>query len=341
MNFEDEPYVRVYKRRTTTMAIVGWQARAVLRELFLVVDRAGVLDLDDEDPAEAVAAVLADVPIEVVRDALVRLVKKECVKINGSHLVIPRFREAQECAMSDSLRQKESRGRRRDEALRSVTNCDVDVTNCDTDVTVGHTLSRRVTQNSTEQCSTEQCIEIHTPEPSSTDAAQSQLPEQVAGDGESDSKIESLPPARHADHGIPPSDVPVPTTTQSPVSEPRSGTQEAQRTRRRPEVPIEMPVDWRPSDSLTLALAQKYETSSDRISACVAEFRVYWTEGKGSGTRRGPKRWASTFSNRIKSMAERGELYLGPSTARPRGVKAPRQVQPNTDDGPIPKEWTG
>jgi len=168
MNFEDEPYVRVYKRRTTTMAVVGWQARAVLRELFLIVDRAGVLDLDDEKPADAVAALLGDVPVEVVEESLAKLEKKGCIIINNVTkrdgmvrcLVIPKFREAQETPASDKLRAKESRERRRSDALSNgtVTECDnesQDVTQPSQAVTCGHAESRAVTQCSAVQCSTE------------------------------------------------------------------------------------------------------------------------------------------------------------------------------------------
>lgn len=276
LNFEDEPFVRVYKRRTTTMAVVGWEARAVLRELFMVVDRAGVLDLDDEDPAEAVTAVLGDVPIDVVRAALERLTKKECVKINGRFLVIPRFREAQECAMSDALRQRESRARRRDDAMKTVTNCDAPETIRDATVTIGHDESHAVTQNITEQNITEHEVLVGPPP-----------------------KSASRPP------------------------------------RRAPEVPVQMPADWKPSDALAAALAEKYQTTPERIQSCVAEFRFYWTDGKGAGTRRGAKGWGATFSNRIKAMAERGELYVGPQNARtfePRRGQTP--PQPNSGYAP-------
>jgi hypothetical protein len=159
VNFADEPYVRVYKRKTTTLAVVGWQARAVLRELFLIVDKAGVFELDGEDAADAVTAVLGDIPVEVVRDALDRLTAKGCIQLNDRYLVVPKFREAQESAQSDRLRAKETRARRRADAMSVtsrdsiVTGCDSDVTSCDETITARHSASQRVTQYIS-QCST-------------------------------------------------------------------------------------------------------------------------------------------------------------------------------------------
>lgn len=95
--------------------------------------------------------------------------------------------------------------------------------------------------------------------------------------------------------------------------------------RRIPEVPVPMPTDWLPSDPLVAALAEKCQATPERIRQCVPEFRVYWTEGKGQSTKRGPKGWSLTFSKRISVMAERGELYVGPQNCRSVGVKAPKQ----------------
>jgi len=165
MNFADEPYVRVYKRRTTTMAVVGWQARAVLRELFLVVDKAGVLDLDEDDPVASIAA-LIDVPEDILIPAMTRLESKGCVIRNGYQLVIPRFREAQETPASDRLRAKESRGRRRADAMSAVTKRDTEsqnVTAPSQDVTESHTASHDVTPCHSEQSRAEQSNTPPTP----------------------------------------------------------------------------------------------------------------------------------------------------------------------------------
>lgn len=311
MNFKDEPYVRVYKRRTTTMAIVGWQARAVLRELFLVVDRAGVLDLDDEEPATAIAAVLGDVPVEVIRDAIGRLAKKGIIQINGRCLVIPRYREAQESPSSDLLRARESRERRRLDALGQVDSTGYQQASCPQS-----------------QIETDDCVKIAYPK--NTDET---------GDCVTfrDDLSRSVTPC----HAVSPSTVQYSTvqcsTVLDHVVEPPPSSaiqptqQQARKPKRTPEIPVAMPTDWAPSDPLVLALAEKCQTTPERIRACVPEFRVYWTEGHGSGTRRGPRGWATTFAKRIQAMAERGGLYVGPDIARRSQNDARRQPRPNDD----------
>lgn len=111
MNFEDEPYVRVYKRKTVTTKLIGWEGRMVLRSLLLEVDRAGVLDLDGMDPAEALVA-LDEMPLEHAKVGMGRLIERGVVVIQNGVLFIPRFMEAQEARQSDAQRQRESRGKR-------------------------------------------------------------------------------------------------------------------------------------------------------------------------------------------------------------------------------------
>lgn len=111
MNFEDEPYVRVYKRKTVTAKLIGWEGRMVLRSLLLEVDRAGALDLEGMDPAEALAA-LDEMPIEHVRTGMARLLERGVVMVSDGVLFLPRFLEAQEARQSDAQRQRESRGKR-------------------------------------------------------------------------------------------------------------------------------------------------------------------------------------------------------------------------------------
>lgn len=112
MNFEDEPYVRVYKRKTVTTKLVGWEGRTTLYHLMLEVDRAGVFDLDGEDPAAAVSA-LTELPLQIVRVGLARLMERNVVQLVRGVLLLPRFIEAQEARQSDAQRQRESRERRR------------------------------------------------------------------------------------------------------------------------------------------------------------------------------------------------------------------------------------
>jgi hypothetical protein len=155
LNFEDERYVRVYTRKTVTTKLLGWEGRACLHALLLEVDRAGVLDLEGMGPAEALTA-LSDLPIEVTRVGMPRVLERGVAVVENGRLHLPRFMEAQEARQSDAQRQRESRARRAAElrssegaarAVGAVTNRDHkeshDVTACHEqshDVTSGHSV---------------------------------------------------------------------------------------------------------------------------------------------------------------------------------------------------------
>ncbi len=111
MNFEDERYVRVYTRKTVTTKLLGWDGRMCLHALLLEVDRAGVIDLEGLDPAEALAA-LADLPLEHARSGMSKLLDRKVVVVTNGVLFVPNFIRAQEAKQSDAQRQRESRARR-------------------------------------------------------------------------------------------------------------------------------------------------------------------------------------------------------------------------------------
>lgn len=75
-------------------------------------------------------------------------------------------------------------------------------------------------------------------------------------------------------------------------------------------VPVAMPESWEPSAAQTAALAEKYSVTTRRILAEVAEFRWYWSEGKGRGKRSTLRGWAQTFGNRIEILAKKGSLFI-------------------------------
>ena len=52
MNFEEEPYVRVYTRKTITTRRLGFVGRALLRELMCEADRAGIIEVGSGDLVE-------------------------------------------------------------------------------------------------------------------------------------------------------------------------------------------------------------------------------------------------------------------------------------------------
>ncbi len=128
MNFEDESYVKVYKRQTLGGKMLGWDGRAVLRAVFMHVDRAGILDLDGSEPAQAIAA-LEEMPIDHARSGMLKLIERGTVVIHKGVLFVPKFLEAQEARQSDAQRQREFRAAR--VAKKRADALGLDVTKCD------------------------------------------------------------------------------------------------------------------------------------------------------------------------------------------------------------------
>ena len=149
MDWPNERYVRVYVRDTVDYLVLSWQARGLWLELLRKADRAGVIATTKG--ARGIA-VLVRWPAEVVEPAIAELLEDGCLQSSPAGYVIPRFMEAQECAMSDVQRKREQRDRRRSE----FTNRDPEVTERTELVTkrdrmsqVGHAESRRVTPSLT------------------------------------------------------------------------------------------------------------------------------------------------------------------------------------------------
>lgn len=117
MDWQNERYIRSYTRDTVTRKVWTWEARAIWDALMRKVDRAGVMDIGEFEPAEAVAAMI-DIPLEVVSAHLPSILKSKAVIVVGPCLVSPNFVEAQEANQSDKQRQAESRARRKDKAMR-------------------------------------------------------------------------------------------------------------------------------------------------------------------------------------------------------------------------------
>lgn len=113
MRFEDEQYIRLYKRDTTTWLMLNWQGRCILPLIFRKLDRAGLLDLG-EDGYDALAAHI-QVPIEVVEEGMKSILRRNALVLREDGLLVaPRFIDAQEAKQSDKARQKSARERARD-----------------------------------------------------------------------------------------------------------------------------------------------------------------------------------------------------------------------------------
>lgn len=116
MDWSNERYVRLYVRDTLTWRMWTWQARTVLSLLLRKLDRAGVMDIGEHDVTRAVAA-LIEIPEDVADVGVKELLRdKTLVHANG-RICMPNFVQAQEAKQSDAQRQRESRARRRDQAM--------------------------------------------------------------------------------------------------------------------------------------------------------------------------------------------------------------------------------
>lgn len=118
MHFPDESYVRLYTRKTLTNRMLKWEGRAVEQAMLggEEFDRAGVFEYVG-DPAECIATV-TEIPVEIVRIGLERLLKTKTWTLTETAVVWPRYVEAQTCAKSDKTRQSDCRKRRAVSAAR-------------------------------------------------------------------------------------------------------------------------------------------------------------------------------------------------------------------------------
>src|SRR6186997_828295 len=160
MDYSDEPYRRMYSRRTVTNKLLGWEGRAVMHEMGIYeLDRAGVFEFPGDDPADSVA-VATGLPIKTVRIGLERLFKTKTWVLQGSAIIWPNYLEAQSCSHNDRFRQQESRKRRREDKLNPAQNgaLSQNVTDChelSQPVTLGHS-QHSIPQSSSAQSSSAQ-----------------------------------------------------------------------------------------------------------------------------------------------------------------------------------------
>lgn len=114
MDFADESYVRLYTRDTLSWKRLGWEGQALFCLMLRKVDRAGILE-GTGSPVEDVALFI-EMPTDIVRVGLERLIKQEIVQVSGDNLIIPKFIEAQAVVRGPKERQRECRERKRDMA---------------------------------------------------------------------------------------------------------------------------------------------------------------------------------------------------------------------------------
>lgn len=125
MNFEDEPYVRLYVRDTKTWLRLGFEGQCVLMFLLRKLDKAGVLDgMDDLDSD---VALVTGVPETIVAVGMPRLVRWGVLQLAGNRLIMPNYIQAQNAIRTDKARQRDMREKRLSQA-RLVTPRDALVT---------------------------------------------------------------------------------------------------------------------------------------------------------------------------------------------------------------------
>lgn len=139
MDFSDESYVRLYTRKTLTWKLLGWEGRAVMHAMLGEFDAAGIFEIRGD--AAACVATVTDLPIDLARTGLERLLATETWVLGERAITWPSYEEAQNCSRSDRLRQRESRKRRTERAAGHVTKRD----GLSQPVTASHSESQLVT----------------------------------------------------------------------------------------------------------------------------------------------------------------------------------------------------
>ena len=143
MDWETEPWVKLYTRETATMAMLPWEARALLRELLTKCGADGVVH-PGRHGARGLAA-LVRIPEDVVRPALDDLVAEDVVQVVGDceSILVTNFSEAQKARTSDKERKRRSREAKAAEAKKRAASQQVTASHSRSQqVTAGHTSSR-------------------------------------------------------------------------------------------------------------------------------------------------------------------------------------------------------
>lgn len=154
MNFEDEPYVRLYVRDTKTWLRLEFEGQCVLMFLLRKLDKAGVLDGMDELVSDV--ALVTRVPEAIVAIGMPRLLRWGVFQLVGNRLIMPNYLQAQNAIRTDKARQRDMREKRLAQA-RLVTPRDGAVTLRDEtsrEPTPDDAASQDVTLYSTDLCST-------------------------------------------------------------------------------------------------------------------------------------------------------------------------------------------
>jgi len=114
MDWNNELYVKLYRRETADDLQLSWEAIALWHQMLKKFDRSGIILA--RRGALGLAA-LVRIPTEVIERALPELLEDGRVKEIDGGWVAPNFMAAQEATKAHALRQKEYRERIRAKAL--------------------------------------------------------------------------------------------------------------------------------------------------------------------------------------------------------------------------------
>lgn len=123
MDWENEPWRKLYTRPTPSWLALPWQSRALLPLMIKNCDHAGQIALGRVG-VKGLAGVVG-LPVEVTRVGLAGLIEDETVVAGNSVVTIANFVEAQNASTSDAERQRRLRDRRKVASLldTTVTQC--------------------------------------------------------------------------------------------------------------------------------------------------------------------------------------------------------------------------
>lgn len=198
MDFANEFYVRIYVRDTITWKRLGWDGTCVLMHVLRKLDFAGVLDLEQLEPWEAVV-LHCGAPEDVARRGMEACLRLGCLIHNAHFLVAPNYRPANEAHKSDRLRARESRLR---QALKgsthdTTTTASRGATEPSRGVTNGHKPKRNRAQSDDSSPGAERSGAIPVPERSDSGSERSETGGDRAGARE-DSPPGSSTPSEQA-----------------------------------------------------------------------------------------------------------------------------------------------
>lgn len=116
MDFPNEAYVRIYPRVTPTAKMYGFFGRRLLHALIENANRAGVISLPPGDLFRAVAAMIDCPDVDWVAQHLPVLTEgaDPPVVVEGTYLVLPRYRAAQYSTTTPACTSRMSRRKKAD-----------------------------------------------------------------------------------------------------------------------------------------------------------------------------------------------------------------------------------